>query len=306
MNAPAVMHSPNTFVAPVTPRITSRWLGWTAGVGAVLAVGWFTRDLPGWVIMSAVAATEWFALKFATLDGYIGRADPKRIAGYLFGWVGMNARAFFGAPPAARPTVGEWTFGVAKLTAGFAVAIWATRFAPAEWAPRLGLLGLLFVAHFGAFHLLSCAWRAVGVHAPPIMRAPIAATSLADLWGARWNLAFADGARRFIVKPLARRLGARGAGLVVFAFSGVVHETVLSWPAHGGWGGPTVYFLLQAAGIAVERSARGGRLGLGHGLRGRAWTLLVAGAPLPLLFHAPFLERVFGPFLHVVLGFFLP
>jgi len=259
MNAPAVMHPLPTPTAPATPRVISRWVGWTAGVGAVLAAGWFTRDLPGWVIMSAVAATEWFVLKLATLAGFVtrGDTDPKRVAGYLFGWVGMNARAFFGPPPAVRPTPGEWAFGVAKLAGGFALAVWVVRATPADWAwaPHVGLLALLFVAHFGAFHLFSCTWRAAGVDAPPIMRAPIAATSLADLWGARWNLAFADGARRFIVKPLARRLGARGAGLVVFAFSGVVHETVLSWPAHGGWGGPTVYFLLQAAGIAAERSA---------------------------------------------------
>ncbi len=93
---------------------------------------------------------------------------------------------------------------------------------------------------------------------------------------------------------------------MVFAVSGLVHETVISLPARGGWGGPTLYFLLQAAGVAVERSVPGRRLGLGHGVRGWLWTGLVAAAPLPLLFHAPFVERVGAPLLRALAGLFLP
>jgi hypothetical protein len=74
-----------------------------------------------------------------------------------------------------------------------------------------------------------------------------------------------------------------------------VHELVISFPARGGWGGPTLYFLLQAAGLAFEKSPAGRRLGLGAGLRGRGWTLAVTALPLPLLFHAPFAERVIAP-----------
>lgn len=280
--------------------------GWAVAGAVVAAAAWLTRDRPGWVAMLALAATEFGALKLATLGGLPAGVGRGRLAGYLGAWPGMNARAFFAPGPAPRPAVGEWCFAAAKLGGGAGLVAWATGGAPAGWAAPVGLTGLILAVHFGVFHLLSCAWRAAGVAAPPIMRAPIAATSLADLWGTRWNLAFADGARRFLVAPLARPLGARGAGWVVFAVSGLVHETVISLPARGGWGGPTLYFLLQAAGVAVERSVPGRRLGLGHGVRGWLWTGLVAAAPLPLLFHAPFVERVGAPLLRALAGLFLP
>ena len=91
------------------------------------------------------------------------------------------------------------------------------------------------------------------------------------------------------------RRSARGAGLAVFAISGLLHETVISLPARGGWGGPTLYFLLHALGIEIEKSALGIRLGLGRGFRGWLWTLFVAVAPLPLLFHEPFVRNVIVP-----------
>jgi hypothetical protein len=82
----------------------------------------------------------------------------------------------------------------------------------------------------------------------------------------------------------------------VFLVSGLLHETVISLPARGGWGGPTLYFLLQAAGVGFERSATGKHLHLGRAAIGRVWTFLVAVAPLPLLFHAPFVRNVIVPF----------
>jgi len=160
----------------------------------------------------------------------------------------------------------------------------------------LGMVGIIFTLHFGLFHLVSCAWRAAGVDAPPIMRAPIAARSLAEFWGERWNVAFAESARRLLVRPWARGWGVRRAGAGVFVVSGLVHETVISLPAGGGWGGPTCYFLLQGAGVALEKSALGRRCGLGEGLRGRLWALGCATLPVPLLFHAPFVTRVIVPF----------
>ena len=92
------------------------------------------------------------------------------------------------------------------------------------------------------------------------------------------------------------RLGVRGAGFFVFFVSGLVHETVVSLPARGGWGGPTVYFLLQGAGMAVEKGPLGKRLGLGDGFRGWFWMALFTAGPLPLLFHPPFVHRVIVPF----------
>lgn len=299
-----------------TPRrfAAARWLGWGLGSGTIALVWGLTRTGPAWLAMSAIAATSFFALKLATLRGSWKAAAPWRIAGYLFAWPGMNAQRFLAGEgcrrdtstsrgvsarmPSGCPRYGELAFALAKLVGGLVCASWAMVHAT-EASPFVvgwvGMLGIIFTLHFGVFHAISWLWRAAGVDAPPIMRAPIAATSLAEFWGERWNVAFAESARRFIVRPLARRVGARRAGLAVFVVSGLVHETVISLPARGGWGGPTLYFLLQALGVALEKSAWGVRVGLGRGVRGWLWTFLFTATPLPLLFHEPFVGNLIVP-----------
>ena len=134
----------------------------------------------------------------------------------------------------------------------------------------------------------------------PIMNWPIVSVSLTEFWGRRWNLAFRDLTHRFLFHPLIGRLGAVPALLVGFFVSGLVHDLVISWPAGGGWGLPTGYFVLQGAGIVVERSRWGRELGLGRGLIGRLYCLLLIGLPSPLLFHPEFLNRVIVPFLAAI------
>lgn len=135
------------------------------------------------------------------------------------------------------------------------------------------------------------------MHAPPIMDWPILASSIAEFWGRRWNLAFRDVTRRYIFRPLVGPVGAAAATMAVFIVSGLVHDLVISVPARGGYGLPTVYFILQGFAILLEHSGFGRRIGLGHGFPGRAFCLAVIVAPLPLLFHMPFVEDVVVPML---------
>ena len=126
---------------------------------------------------------------------------------------------------------------------------------------------------------------------------PILATSVSDFWGRRWNLAFRDLTHRFVFRPLTSRLGAKPALAVGFLISGIVHDLVISLPAGAGFGGPTLFFVLQGAAIFLERSASGRRLSLGRGAIGWAFTMLVLVAPLCLLFHPPFVRTVVVPML---------
>jgi hypothetical protein len=162
------------------------------------------------------------------------------------------------------------------------------------------MAGLVFVLHFGAFHLVSCAWRAAGVDAKPLMDWPIRSTSLAEFWGRRWNTAFRDLAHRFVFRPLAARLGPRAGLAAGFLFSGVVHDLVISVPAGGGYGWPTLYFAAQGLGHLAERSRAGRAVGLGRGWRGRLFTAAVVAGPAYGLFHPPFVLNVVVPFLGVI------
>jgi alginate O-acetyltransferase complex protein AlgI len=130
---------------------------------------------------------------------------------------------------------------------------------------------------------------------------PVLACSVSDFWGKRWNTAFRDLTHRFLFRPLTARFGAKAGLAVGFLFSGFVHDLVVSAPAQGGYGGPTLFFLLQGAAILFERSATGQRLGLGKGVRGWAFTVVVLLAPLFLLFHPPFVREVIVPFIDWIL-----
>jgi hypothetical protein len=57
-----------------------------------------------------------------------------------------------------------------------------------------------------------------------------------------------------------------GGGLFLeLAFGGIVHDAVISLPAGGGYGGPSVFFILQALGMLAERSRFGKSIGPGSG-----------------------------------------
>ncbi len=83
--------------------------------------------------------------------------------------------------------------------------------------------------------------------------------------------------------------------MVVFVVSGVIHDLVISIPAGGGWGGPTLYFMIQGVGLLFERSHFGKRLGLGKGITGRVFCGLCTVGPVCLLFHEPFVRHVTEP-----------
>ena len=267
-----------------------------------------------WVFMWALAGAiflgcKWVALRVDGVDGVDGvdRMDwmdwMDRMVWY-FGWPGLDAAAFFArGRKVTPPGRSEWLWAVAKIGLG-AVMLWVvTPWVPSsqllvkEWC---GLIGLGFLLHFGGFHFLALVWRQRGVDAQPLMRTPIAATSLGDFWGRRWNTAFSHLAEQTLFQPFRRTLGVPGATLLVFAVSGLVHELAISLPARAGYGGPTGYFLWQGAGVLLERSGIGRALHLRHGLRGRIFTLVWVTLPVGWLFHAPFLDRVILPFLRTL------
>jgi D-alanyl-lipoteichoic acid acyltransferase DltB (MBOAT superfamily) len=156
------------------------------------------------------------------------------------------------------------------------------------------------VLHFGSIHLLSCFWRSMGIEARPLMDWPIAATSVSDFWGRRWNTAFRDLAHQFVFRPLVRRWGGTWALAASFVFSAFVHELAISVPAQGGYGWPTLYFMLQGAAVFLERSRLGKAMRLGGGWRGWLFAAAMILGPAYWLFHPPFIHAVIVPFLHAI------
>jgi hypothetical protein len=291
-----------------TPPQVSWHRGWLPLATLPAAAVWlFPPTWPQWSLMWALALAIYFGCKWLTWRRTIvdGVAFTRSI-GYLVAWPGLDAYAFLDPTPTpwpARPTWQEWAFAWSKLALGIVIFFGVARLTRADspyFTGWIGMAGLALGLHFGLFHLLSCAWRRSGVNAAPLMNWPILSVSLSEFWGRRWNRAFRDLAHRFLFRPLTPLIGGAGALVAGFIFSGLVHDAVISIPAKGGCGGPTLFFVIQAAGLLAERSRPGRRLGLGSGWRGWLFASLLLIGPAPLLFHPPFVMRIIVPFMHAV------
>lgn len=265
-----------------------------------------SKDAPLWITMWTLTLAIFTAMKWATLAAspFIFQGPTWKNLGYLFAWPGMDVTAFLGPRDMARkPKLREWAFAVAKICLGLSL-VYAAAPAMLTWSPLtaawLGTIGIAFILLFGLFDVLSLAWRAAGVDAKPIMRCPVCSVSLSEYWGRRWNLAFRDFAHKFVFRAARPTFGSTGAMMAVFLFSGVVHDIVISGSTRTGWGGPTLFFLIQAVGILVERSRLGRRIGLGQGMLGWAFCVAVLCVSAPLNFTSAFMERVILPTLAAV------
>lgn len=243
--------------------------------------------LPAWGFMWTMAVALFLGCKWLTYSqakALLPGVSPFRSAAYLLAWPGMDAARFFTATPSAaiEPSVlrKKAASAVARIAAGglllFVIARHATEPLLAGW---IGMVGMISILHFGVFELISLAWRALRVDAPPIMDAPLRSTSVGEFWSRRWNGAFNQLALRLVFRPLARRTGTTVATLCAFAASGLVHELVISLPANAGYGLPTAYFILQGGALLAEHTGAGRRVGLGRGVRGWIFTMLVVAAP---------------------------
>jgi len=260
---------------------------------------------PAWIFMWLLAFSIYFGCKWLTWRRALRQTDGvNRLVslGYLFAWVGMDARGFLCdkrdiIPPKTR----DWLLAVVKTLLGI-VLVWfvARRFVETQplMAGWTGMVGIILCLHFGLFQLVALGWQTAGVDARPIMREPLRATSLADFWGRRWNAAFHFLANDFAFRPLWRKCGAPLATLLVFALSGLIHDLIISLSARGGYGLPTAYFLIQGFGVIVERTTFAKRMGLGHGWRGWLFTAICTIGPAFWLFHPIFVRNIILPMLY--------
>jgi hypothetical protein len=263
--------------------------------------------MPSWKLMWGVAVAIYAGCKVATwMNARAPQAPVWRHTAYLLGWPGMDAARFLGSTPGSKYSTllsNEWQAAISRVALGAVLLFGLARMLGprsvylAGWT---GMIGIVLILHFGVFHMLSCFWRSLGLEARPLMNHPMASTSLGEFWGRRWNTAFRDLTYQLLFRPLTSRLGPRLGLLAGFIFSGAVHELVISVPAGGGYGGPTVFFGIQGAAMLIERSRFGRSIGLGSGWPGRAFAMVMLIAPVFLLFHRPFVVGVIVPFMRAI------
>ena len=260
--------------------------------------------MPAWLFMWLLAFAIFFCCKWASWLA-ARKSVPHtvwRSLAYLAAWPGMDAEAFLDSRKSSvEPRLREWTVASVKTLTGIILMWVVARHARLPLLQGwIGLLGLVSLLHFGIFHLIALFWQSQGVAAMPIMAKPALSRSLSEFWGKRWNLGFRQLAFDLIFQPLHKSIGVAAAGLSVFFVSGLIHDLVISLPAHGGYGLPTGYFLLQGLGVSLERSSLGHRLGLQRGFSGWLYMFVLTAGPVFWLFHPPFVMRVILPFMRAI------
>jgi hypothetical protein len=292
--------------ANASPAQSQQWVGWLPLLLLPACAFAFRKVVPAWEFMWALAVSIFAGLKWLTW--WKARKQVRhalwRSAAYLLAWPGMDAHSFLDSERHAHgPAVRAWLWAIVETAAG-AIFLWVVaRMIPESngllrgWT---GMLGLILLLHFGSFQILAFTWQSLGVAATPIMAAPLRSHSLGEFWGRRWNLGFRQLSHELIFRPLHGVLGVGGAGFLVFVISGLLHDLVISVPARGGFGLPTIYFVVQGAGVAIERSRAGQHLGLGRGVSGWIFMAVITAAPAFCLFHPPFVRSVILPFMKAI------
>ena len=282
------------------------WVPLILGVPAAFAI---RGDMPDWVFMwvlafALYAGCKWLVWRRAIRD--LQAIKPADSVAFLFGWTGMDAKAFLGRRLTPLEVRNEALMAGARVLFGLilvSISISIVLVPAPHAAAWSGMVGIVLCLHFGLFTLLDLLWRRLGFNAPLLMRAPLRATSLAEFWGRRWNTGFHRLAHEFVYRPIARRLGVAGATVTTFLVSGLIHDLVISVPARGGYGLPTLYFLLQGSGVLLERTSVAKRLGCGQEFRGWLFAIIFAAGPVVFLFHPAFVQNVILPMLGALRNF---
>ncbi len=258
---------------------------------AIAAIVGFVFAIPPWLWMWTLAGALWAGFKFMAFrsEGGVKRVNP-----LFFAWIGTDPDAFRRNRPIETPTAGRSCAGPSGSIAAGLILVLAVlpKISDPIATGWIGVTAMLCLFHFGIFAWYAALWRWVGYPVEPIMQAPWAAKTLGDLWGPRWNRAFSDWARIHVFRPLVRKFGIARGTFGGFLASGIAHELVISLPALGGFGLPTIYFLIQAGGLLVQRRFRP--------FRNRFVTLGFVLVPAPILFHPAFIERVFTPMMKLI------
>ncbi len=126
-------------------------------------------------------------------------------------------------------------------------------------------------------------WMAFGYGVPAVSDRPLAAGSVAEFWGKRWNRLFGDWLYRVCFRPLSRN--PYGALFFTFFVSAFIHELLVSVPLWlvyrvNCFGWMFLYFSIQAVAVVTERKWFRKNIHLN-----RIFTWMVVIGPVPFILN---------------------
>lgn len=269
-------------------RRGGRLVAWTTGPVAIAAIHFTCRSEAAGVRMVVLVLALFLWMKAVVTAEAASRGErlpPLRWLAFALLWPGMRQRPFAHRESRAGAGRSAW-HGAVRIAVGAGLVAAAHLLRERPWlaTPPL-LVGLSLMLHFGLFRVSTALMRRLGFDCREPFRAPHRSSTLAEFWARRWNVPFTEMVQDTIYRHLRRSRGG-AATLAGFVFSAALHEAALSLPVRAGYGLPTLYFCLHGLLVSLERRFE---------IASRAWTAAWILAPLPLVFHLPFLRGVVWP-----------
>lgn len=207
---------------------------------------------------------------------------------YLAAWPGVSVHGFTERneidPATGSRFLESWLTFLAGV--GILVAVSLIGHGDSTGLNYIALFSVLLIVHLGLVEVVADGLRLLGFSPRSLFDRPYLAVSLRDFWSVRWNRAFVDMNKIFLLKPLRDKIPLAVLTFSIFAVSGILHETGISYADGQSWGFPLLYFVIQGLGIEIEK----------HWSFHRAlvwgWILI----PAPLLFTPAFTNLFLGRF----------
>lgn len=289
----------------------ARWVAWVLALATVVFATFITQNKIPLYRMLGIISLQLLAMKvIVVVEVYVGK--PKKRLSFVqwsafvlyFGMLPEKFSTLFSKPLGGAGKL-FWK-GVSRILFGISLLFLSHKLQEARLpvfflSEFVALVGLSFILHFGVLNVSTAFWRFWGVDVGEIFRAPYKAKSLPEFWSIRWNNAFTEMTQTIAFRPLVSNLGAKGAFLVGFFLSGVLHEIAISLPVASGYGLPTMYFVWQSLLMLAEKKYQFIKNITKHPILQHIWTFCWIALPLPLLFHARFIEQVVYPLRDAVL-----
>lgn len=262
--------------------VSKRYILWLGMITVLAIVHLLHLTDPPFARMVVICSVMLICMKGIVLAEWGGYLTWPRWLMFTFLWLGMEPSPF-----TAKKRKLSWkkdaVIGLCYLTVGLTLSIVVAN--TETNAILIMFVPLSLAVHFGLLRLLTAFWRFQGIAVRPLFRNPLRSRSLADFWAKRWNLSYSQMMTRAVQRPLTSRLGKRGALIVVFLVSGLLHELAITVPVQSGYGLPTLYFLFHGIFVIIEHDS------WPLWLR-RALALILVVAPLPILFPPDFTQNV--------------
>jgi hypothetical protein len=234
----------------------------------------------GMIVVIKTAALIWQRSDGARFSSRLG------IGLFLLAWPGISVSGFTERKELDPATGSRFFEAWMTFLFGLGILVAASLIGRGDstFLNYVALFSVLLIIHLGLLEVIADGIRLLGFWPRSLFDRPYLAVSLRDFWSVRWNRAFVDMNKIFIKSQLSPKVPLAILTFSIFAVSGFLHEMGISYADGISWGRPMFYFIIQGAGMELEKRYRFPRALVW------AWILL----PSPFLFTPDFTNLFIG------------